>query len=644
MADTTATLKMLLLGDDVSASKALRDLANELDKTAKSSDTANTKMEAGHSKVATGLKNLGAGVAQGIGQGVVGVVGQAASAIGEFASGSVSKFAQLEDSTAAASVIFGSSMGKIQTQANTAASTLGMSKSQVIDAANTFGTYGKSAGLAGDNLAGFSTQMTQVAGDMASFKGTSPEQAIEAIGAALRGETEPIRAYGVLLDDASMRNEAMKMGLISTTKDALTPQQKVLAAQSLILKQTSDAQGDFARTSDSTANTQKQLSATMENLQATLGEKLAPAVTTVVQGILGAIDFLSQFTEVGDGAGETFGALGEALGALGEFILPALSFLVGALIEGFANLIRQVAGMLRALGSVPGFEWATKAADGLDKMATGAEKAGKAIQGIPDKLVKIKAEQESKALDVVSDKLDKIQPKTVIATAKGDPEGAVKVKAEMDKLIDETVKAKAIGDPEGAIDVKAKMDALEDKYVTAVTKGDTVGAQAALDQMKAIAAYDGRVITMTVVTSSTVAAQAANIRAALNSANGNIFKAYGNGGVENHTAQIAPGGAWRVWAEPETDGEAYIPLAQSKRADSIPIWAETGRLLGVPGFVSGAVVGGSSAAGSSLAGLTEEIAAALAKHLPRMDVRLVGAVDKIADVIGAEIMLGYQGV
>jgi len=594
MADTTATLKMLLLGDDVSASKALRDLASELDKTAKSSDDANTKMEAGHSKVATGLKNLGAGVAQGIGMGVVGVVGQAASAIGEFASGSVDKFARLEDATAAASVIFGSSMGKIQTQASAAASTLGMSKSQVIDAANTFGTYGKSAGLAGDDLAGFSTQMTQVAGDMASFKGTSPEQAIEAIGAALRGETEPIRAYGVLLDDASMRNEAMKMGLISTTKDALTPQQKVLAAQSLILKQTSDAQGDFARTSDSTANTQKQLSATMENLQATLGEKLAPAVTAVAQGILGAIDFMSQFSDVGDGAGEVFGALGEALGALGELVLPLLALAVGGLIEGFGLLIRQMAGMMRALGTVPGFEWATKAADGLDKMATGAEKAGKAIQGIPDKLVKIKAEQESKALDVVSDKLDKIQPKTVIATAKGDPEGAVKVKAEMDKLIDETVKAKAIGDPEGAIDVKAEMDKLEDVYVTAITKGDLTGAQAALDKMAEIVDKTVTVTTKFQSIGTPYRIPTSTNSVVFGSANGNIFNAYGDGGIEDHTAQITSAGPIRIWGEPETGGEAYIPLAPEKRARSVAIWEETGRRLGVVANANGSISGGSA--------------------------------------------------
>lgn len=47
---------------------------------------------------------------------------------------------------------------------------------------------------------------------------------------------------------------------------------------------------------------------------------------------------------------------------------------------------------------------------------------------------------------------------------------------------------------------------------------------------------------------------------------------YANGGGrENHRAMIAPAGAWRVWAEPETGGEAYIPLASSKRQRSTAI-------------------------------------------------------------------------
>lgn len=74
-------------------------------------------------------------------------------------------------------------------------------------------------------------------------------------------------------------------------------------------------------------------------------------------------------------------------------------------------------------------------------------------------------------------------------------------------------------------------------------------------------------------------------------ARGSVLDFYGNGGMrENHVAQIAPAGAWRVWAEPETGGESYIPLHPSKRARSLDIWAETGKRLGVNGFADGAMV------------------------------------------------------
>lgn len=57
---------------------------------------------------------------------------------------------------------------------------------------------------------------------------------------------------------------------------------------------------------------------------------------------------------------------------------------------------------------------------------------------------------------------------------------------------------------------------------------------------------------------------------------------YANGGGrETHTAQIAPAGAWRIWAEPETGGEAYIPLARSKRGRSLAILAEVARRFGL---------------------------------------------------------------
>ncbi|MFG2022304.1 phage tail tape measure protein [Streptomyces sp. NPDC048825] len=65
-------------------------------------------------------------------------------------------------------------------------------------------------------------------------------------------------------------------------------------------------------------------------------------------------------------------------------------------------------------------------------------------------------------------------------------------------------------------------------------------------------------------------------------ANGSVLEFYANGGVrkEEHVAQIAPAGSMRIWAEQETGGEAYVPLAGSKRHRSKAIVGEVIRRFG----------------------------------------------------------------
>ena len=72
-------------------------------------------------------------------------------------------------------------------------------------------------------------------------------------------------------------------------------------------------------------------------------------------------------------------------------------------------------------------------------------------------------------------------------------------------------------------------------------------------------------------------------------AEGGMVDYYAKGGMSDapHRAQIAPAGAWRVWAEPETGGEAYIPMGMNKRGRSQGILAEVARRFGY-GLVSAA--------------------------------------------------------
>lgn len=66
---------------------------------------------------------------------------------------------------------------------------------------------------------------------------------------------------------------------------------------------------------------------------------------------------------------------------------------------------------------------------------------------------------------------------------------------------------------------------------------------------------------------------------------------YAEGGLyEDHRAQIAPAGAMRLWAEPETGGEAYIPLSPAKRGRSMAVLREVADRFGVDMFANGGLI------------------------------------------------------
>jgi archaellum component FlaC len=224
----------------------------------------------------------------------------------------VSKASDLNENMSKTSVIFGDAADAVIKFSETTAKSLGQSQTQALEAAGTFGTFGKAAGLAGDDLSSFTTDFVTLASDLASFNNTEPQEAIDAIGAALRGEAEPMRRFGVLLNDATLKAEAMNLGIYDGT-GALTDQQKILAAQAAIYKQTGDAQGDFARTSDGLANMQRTLTAQFDDFQATLGQALLPIVEALLPVLIGVTDWAANNTDVVLGIGAAVGTFAAAI-------------------------------------------------------------------------------------------------------------------------------------------------------------------------------------------------------------------------------------------------------------------------------------------------------------------------------------------
>jgi hypothetical protein len=204
----------------------------------------------------------------------------AASALNEQISGSV--------------VIFGDSSKAVDAWAQTLAKSAGLSATAGLTAANQFGAMFKTLGLGQQTTATMSERMVQLAGDLASFKDVDPTVALEKLRSGLTGEAEPLRSLGVFLTEAAVQQEAYHSG-IAKTGAKLTEQQKIQARYNLILQQTKDAQGDFARTSDSVANSQRTAAAETANMAATFGQALLPVTQTFLGLLKQVLGFLTKY-------------------------------------------------------------------------------------------------------------------------------------------------------------------------------------------------------------------------------------------------------------------------------------------------------------------------------------------------------------
>jgi hypothetical protein len=332
------------------------------DQAIKGFDKTATAAERQLGKAQNKIDNLGVSMVKfgATGLAVAGTLGAGLYKMGQQAS-------NLAETVSKTRVVFGAASKEIEEFGKTAAKNLGLSNRSALDASSTFALFGKSAGLSGKDLTDFSKKLVVLSADFASFFNTEPEDAIQAIGAALRGEAEPIRRYNILLNDMALKQEATNLKIYDG-EGALTAQQKVLAAQSAILKQSSDAQGDFARTAEGLANQQRILSATSEDLSSSVGQGVLPIMTRATNFANSAGDaFIKLDTTTGGLIGTMAG-----FGVAGLAVVSAFSLIGGQTIK-MRNNFKDADGNLNNLGRT------AKAASSMLALVAIVETAGAAV-------------------------------------------------------------------------------------------------------------------------------------------------------------------------------------------------------------------------------------------------------------------------
>jgi hypothetical protein len=247
-----------------------------------------TKFTQGMNNASSRLTRFG-----GVARRMAGVVAGAAMAMlagfARFSVEAIKDASNLEQSLGGVQSVYKEFAGQMVAQSEMAAEKVGLSMEQYQRVGVLTGTLLKNAGIPMKELADQTDILVTLAADLAATFGGTVEEAANAMNAALRGEFEPIRRFGIALSQAQIIEKALLMTQKESATE-LTKREKLLATQALLLKQGADASGQFARESGTLANRQQVLAAKFENLSANMGEKLLPIAEVLAEALINIVD------------------------------------------------------------------------------------------------------------------------------------------------------------------------------------------------------------------------------------------------------------------------------------------------------------------------------------------------------------------
>lgn len=331
----------------------------------------------------------------------------------KYGSDAVGLAADLEQSVGAVDTVFKKSSDQIHGWAKTAATDVGLTRNEFNELGSLIGTQLRNGGTAMTRLAPKTKKLITLGADLSSMFGGDTREAVEALSSALKGERDPIERYGVSINEAAIKAEALSAGIVkakvssfdlkqatlkmgiaqanfnkqvkehgrdsieaakaeatlgAATKkfnevsagkvDELTAQQKQQATLALIYKQTADAQGNFGKESDTLAHKQQVLRSSMENIKTEIGTALLPAMSDAAdflleKGVPAFQDFSDWFGDKGVPAIQDFA---REIRPLAEELVPAVGSALGVVADALKTAAPLAKDMVGAFNDMP--DWA----------------------------------------------------------------------------------------------------------------------------------------------------------------------------------------------------------------------------------------------------------------------------------------------
>ena len=341
-ADGEITYKVTL--DSDGAIKSMEKIEKTADKTSKKADELANKFKSIGTKMTVGLT-------------------VPITAFGTYA---VKMASDLNEVQNVVDTTFENSSETINKFAKSAAEQFGISELSAKQFTGTMGAMLKSMGLGNKDITDMSIALSGLAGDMASFYNLDPEEAFEKLRSGISGETEPLKQLGINMSVVNLEAFAMSKG-ITKSYDSMTQAEQATLRYQYIMETTADAQGDYSKTADSTANKTRTTMLQFQTLSAELGQQLLP----IVNDVLGALQSVIKWFNNLDASGKRV-----------VLILGGIALAIGPVATAIGGLITIGTGISKITEAMKKWEVVTKLQAVATKAMTIAQGALNAVMNM----------------------------------------------------------------------------------------------------------------------------------------------------------------------------------------------------------------------------------------------------------------------
>jgi len=280
-------------------------------------------------KFGTNMKNVGQDLTRNITLPVIALGGASVKLASDF-----------NESLNKVQVSFGDSSKSVEEFADTTLKSFGIARGSALEMAALFGDMGTSLGMSQQEAANMATSLVGLAGDLASFKNVQIEVAQTALAGIFTGETESLKKLGIMTTEATLKNNEYFLSLGKSFSE-LTQLEKIQIRYAEVLRQSTNAVGDFERTSEGFANQMRKLQESMKETGEEIGQKLIPFAQRLINVFNDLLTRLNNLTDAQKDNVIQYGLLAAAIGPL--------LVMVSNLIINFGKLLPILLSMKSAL-------------------------------------------------------------------------------------------------------------------------------------------------------------------------------------------------------------------------------------------------------------------------------------------------------